>query len=497
MKNRRKILRRLAAFLLCAVIAVCAVPWQKLPLRTSAESASITESKQTIKMMEEELELLKNSSEAASSAYEDAVKAYDAAELDIARAYDAKEALDKKITALEKEIDSYRSLLAIYNEQISATNEQIAEKEAEIDSRYHEFLDRIRINYEDSFTSYLSIILESDSFADFLYHVDMVASLLDYDKRVLASLDLAKKDLESLEANYQTMQYKAQETLNSLSERMPELEAERQRNTELLEELNTKLLELKNKKDATEAEKEKLDEQLRLQEERFAAEEAALEQKIREEQKRLEAERRAREEAERKAREEAERLRREEEERKRLEEEKRKQEEAAQQGGQNQNDPPVTEAPVKEDPVPPTNTPPKEDPVDNGTYIWPVDTRYSVISSPYGYRTSPLSGRSELHNGIDIPAPYGSNIYASRTGTVIIADWHYSYGNYVVIDHGDGVSTLYAHNSKLLVKAGDVVAQGDVIALCGSTGDSQGNHCHFCVRIDGVTTQPLNYVKQP
>ena len=130
-----------------------------------------------------------------------------------------------------------------------------------------------------------------------------------------------------------------------------------------------------------------------------------------------------------------------------------------------------------------------------GEFIWPVPRSWSRISSPFGWRT--LNGKREHHNGIDIPASKGTNIYASNSGKVITATWHYSYGNYVIIDHGGGKATLYAHASKLNCKVGDKVKQGDVIAYVGTTGHSTGNHLHFEVRINGAKQNPLNYVKQP
>lgn len=126
-----------------------------------------------------------------------------------------------------------------------------------------------------------------------------------------------------------------------------------------------------------------------------------------------------------------------------------------------------------------------------GAYMWPAQSDYTRISSGYGYR-----GR-EFHLGIDIPVGYGTDVYASNGGKVVKATYHFSYGNYVVIDHGGGQATLYGHNSKLLVSEGDFVSQGDVIALAGSTGYSTGNHIHFEVRINGVTTEPLDYVSAP
>ena len=118
------------------------------------------------------------------------------------------------------------------------------------------------------------------------------------------------------------------------------------------------------------------------------------------------------------------------------------------------------------------------------------------VSSYFGWRTSPLTGKPEYHNGVDIPAAYGSAIYAADGGTVLISERHYSYGNYIVIDHGNGLSTLYAHNTKNLVKVGDVVDKGQQIATCGSTGDSSGNHCHFSVRVDGSPVNPMNYISK-
>jgi len=131
-----------------------------------------------------------------------------------------------------------------------------------------------------------------------------------------------------------------------------------------------------------------------------------------------------------------------------------------------------------------------------GKYIWPLDLKYNRISSGFTKRT--FNGVTEFHKGIDIPANAGANIYAANAGTVVTATYHYSYGNYVIIDHGGGQATLYAHCSKILVKVGDKVKQGDVIAKVGTTGYSSGNHLHFEVRINGVAVNPLDgYVVKP
>lgn len=128
-----------------------------------------------------------------------------------------------------------------------------------------------------------------------------------------------------------------------------------------------------------------------------------------------------------------------------------------------------------------------------GKYIWPLPG-HTRISSPYGYRICPYHGK-ELHPGLDIPAPSGTDVLATASGRVITARFHNSLGNYVEIDHGNGIVSRYAHNSKLLVKVGDAVKQGQVISKVGSTGTSTGPHSHFEIRVDGQPKPTLNYVK--
>lgn len=131
----------------------------------------------------------------------------------------------------------------------------------------------------------------------------------------------------------------------------------------------------------------------------------------------------------------------------------------------------------------------------DGQLKWPVPTR-SYISSYFGWRT--LYGRPNYHKGIDIPGSAGTNIVAADAGKVLkVSKLTYGYGWHVIIDHGNGVSTLYAHCSRLDVSVGDYVEKGQVVAGIGTTGNSTGNHVHFEVRINGVQQNPLNYVKQP
>ncbi|MBR2902566.1 MAG: peptidoglycan DD-metalloendopeptidase family protein [Clostridia bacterium] len=139
-----------------------------------------------------------------------------------------------------------------------------------------------------------------------------------------------------------------------------------------------------------------------------------------------------------------------------------------------------------------TATPP---PTYTAKYIWPCPD-YPGISSYFGMRLHPIYNEWRMHNGIDINAANATYILASAGGTVIAAEWMDGYGYCVMISHGEGIVTLYAHCSELRVSYGDKVTQGQVIALVGSTGLSTGPHCHFEVRLNGTPVNPLEYVQK-
>lgn len=120
-----------------------------------------------------------------------------------------------------------------------------------------------------------------------------------------------------------------------------------------------------------------------------------------------------------------------------------------------------------------------------GDYTYPLPSGYRYVTSKFGYRNHPVTGVYKLHTGVDISAPNGTAIYAAQSGTVIIAGYSSAWGNYVVINHGGGVTTLYAHMSKILTTKGATVSAGTQIGKVGSTGYSTGNHLHFEVRLNG------------
>ncbi len=126
-----------------------------------------------------------------------------------------------------------------------------------------------------------------------------------------------------------------------------------------------------------------------------------------------------------------------------------------------------------------------------GRMIWPLA---GSVTSEFGWRTHPIFGTARYHSGLDIGGDYGDPIHAADGGTVIYAGWISGYGNAVIINHGGGITSLYGHCQSLAVSEGQNVSQGQVIAYCGSTGNSTGPHCHFEVRQDGEPVSPYGFL---
>lgn len=131
-----------------------------------------------------------------------------------------------------------------------------------------------------------------------------------------------------------------------------------------------------------------------------------------------------------------------------------------------------------------------------GMFCWPAPS-YTRISDDYGYRNHPILNVQQFHTGVDMAAPGGTPILAAYDGAVVQAAYNSSMGNYVMIDHGSGLYTIYMHAQKLMVSAGDEVSRGEQIATVGTTGRSTGNHLHFSVRLNGSYVSPWGYISKP
>lgn len=128
-----------------------------------------------------------------------------------------------------------------------------------------------------------------------------------------------------------------------------------------------------------------------------------------------------------------------------------------------------------------------------GAMIWPIPG-YTQITSQYGMRVHPITGAYKLHTGMDVSAPIGASFVAAANGIVSKATFNTAYGNMVIIDHGGGVQTLYAHGSEIVAQLGQTVAAGDEVLKVGSTGYSTGPHAHFEIRINGQTVNPVDFL---
>ena len=128
-----------------------------------------------------------------------------------------------------------------------------------------------------------------------------------------------------------------------------------------------------------------------------------------------------------------------------------------------------------------------------GTFLWPLPAGNNEVSCGFGWRIHPVTGKQQFHNGIDIPAPYGTEIYAVNDGTVIEVSYNYGDGYYVTISHGGGIASFYSHVSRYLVSVGDTVKRGQVIAYVGTSGYVTGAHLNLNIYENGKAVNPLNY----
>ncbi|MDE6131903.1 MAG: peptidoglycan DD-metalloendopeptidase family protein [Oscillospiraceae bacterium] len=355
------------------------------------------------------------------------------------------EEYDNKMKLQEEQVEVVEEQIALYEAEIAELEEKIAASQEDIDDGIVQFKQRLRSLYMAGSDSMASVLTGSTDFYDMLARMEFVERVSKHDNDMIDSLN---EQIAELEAN-KAEQQKALEAMESKK-------AEEEKYYSELRETYNNHAETKQMQEAMAADyRERADE--------IEAEQSQIEAELQAEIRRLQ------EEAEKK---------RQEEERKRKEEEERKRKEAEANNTEYVD----------------TYTPPAT--YSETGFIWPVPTVRNM-GDGYGNRWIVEEQRNNFHKGIDITKPgcAGEPTVAAAGGTVIQASDKYNgYGNCVIIDHGNGISTLYAHHQSLAVNVGDTVVQGQTLGYIGQTGNAYGNHLHFEVRINGEHTNPLNYV---
>lgn len=355
------------------------------------------------------------------------------------------EEYDNKMKLQEEQVEVVEEQIALYEAEIAELEEKIAASQTEVDEGIEQFKQRLRSLYMAGSDSMASVLTGSTDFYDMLARMEFVERVSKHDNDLIDNLNGQITELEASKAE-------CQKTLEAMEAKKAE---EEKYYAELRETYNNHA-ETKQMQEAMAADyRERADE--------IEAEQSQVEEELQAEIRRLQ------EEAERK---------RQEEERKRKEEEERKRKEAEANNTEYVD----------------TYTPPAT--YSDTGFIWPVPTVRNM-GDGYGNRWIVEEQRNNFHKGIDITKPgcAGEPTVASAGGTVIQAsNKGNGYGNCVIIDHGNGISTLYAHHQSLAVSVGDTVVQGQTIGYIGQTGNAYGNHLHFEVRINGEHTNPLNYV---
>ena len=341
-------------------------------------------------------------------------------------------------------ISDYEDKQAALDETVYRIGEnetKLAEVTAELNEKHTILENRVRDIYINGQISYLDVLFGAQDFGDFLTRMDLLKRVMIHDSELVANVLQYQTEIKEVGKQLEADK-KIQEELAAKAEEAKNISLEKVAKQQALIDLMENDKEIYNQQYdemmASSAEVERL-----IQENKYRK---AAEEEARRRQAELEAQRQAQLEA------------------------------AAQAGN-------VDVVEFGEDEYVMQSY--------GGGMIWPIS---GPITSEFGWRTHPIFGNARFHSGLDIGGDYGMPIHAAQGGVVIEAGWIGGYGNTVMIDHGGGIVTLYGHNESLAVGVGQSVNQGDVIAYCGSTGNSTGPHCHFEVRLGGEPVSPWDYL---
>lgn len=347
--------------------------------------------------------------------------------------------------ALDNKIEINRQMIELIGEQIEIYDEIIAEKQAELDKALEKettqtelLRSRIRAMEENSTYSYASFIFDSSSVTELLSRIGDVNDIMHYDKTLEEEYMAAREDVESIKKSYEEARHEQELLQKELDTKQAELDAQ-------VEAAYTMIADIETLSDDAQAEYDAI-----------AEEEAKAEETL--------------QEAIRKR--------------------------AAEQAKYNQNNNSNNGGGGNSGGSGGNSGGGGSSGGGSATSLsnlqWPVPS-CTLITSRFGYRVAPTTGASTYHGGLDIGAGMGASIVAAGAGDVIYAGANGGYGNCVMIDHGNGVVTVYAHMRSIGVSYGQYVTAGQYVGAVGSTGVSTGPHCHFEIRINGAQTDPAAY----
>lgn len=367
--------------------------------------------------------------------------------------------LNTDIKNTNSQINIITRQLSSLSEQIEATGTAIEEKNTAMEETYELLKMRIRAMYMAGNGSTFEFILSSEDFSTLMTRTELLVRVAQHDNDLIATYE---DDIAELEALEETLNgsVKEQETKKSdLDKKVEELDTKKADADKAGDKLNEKKQELSKQSAQAKSELNKLDKESQAYKDTIDRWEDEL-----------------------------------------IEISKQMEQYIRDNGSS------TTDKNDKEEKTTKAESTTKKDDSSSGGpsssskgMIFPLKYSGVYISSPYGMRIHPITGNKKMHTGVDLTAG-GINkqpIYAVKDGTVIYAQVQSGYGNFIIIDHGDGISTCYAHCDSIAVSYGQKVTQGQLIGRVGSTGNSTGPHLHFEVRVNGSTVNPMNYIKLP
>ncbi|MCD8158510.1 MAG: peptidoglycan DD-metalloendopeptidase family protein [Clostridiales bacterium] len=365
-------------------------------------------------------------------------------------AKDEVEKLDAELNQVNSEYEALVQDLDDTNEQLTDAQEELETATTKRESQYETLKSRIRVMYEEGNVGYLEILLNSNSFSDYLNRMEYVSRIMDYDNNLLANFQAIETLINDKVIEIEDCKAELEDLAEQTVAKKAELDSKVEEKLALISKLSSDEATYNQQLADLAEDNEYIKDLIEKAEAKAAAEKAAAEA------------------AAAKA--------------------------AAQAAAANAASSAAASQTASSSSSASYSSSNKVYSYGGGRFLWPVPAYVGIINDVYGYRSSPISGSGEFHSGLDMRAPYGTDIVAADDGTVIYSAMRNGYGNCVIIDHGGGFSTLYGHNSSLCVSVGQTVVRGQVIAKAGSTGYSTGAHLHFEVRINGQYVDPNPYL---